>query len=154
MKKFHHYGKIFWPSGFTVSAGLSKLTSTCPREQFEGKFFRRKKNIICWRIGTLFEKILDICRTFLEELLQTDFSVNRGTFRAWRKFGRNFFITNGYWAKLFRLLIEKKISRDSRNYNLRVQINTFRIKAFFEKLAFLVTFADSGNRFRPSGKVF
>ena len=41
-KEFHDYGKIFWPSGYTVSAGLSKLPSTCPREQFQGKFFPRK----------------------------------------------------------------------------------------------------------------
>ena len=43
VKFFHHFGKIFWPSGYSVPTGLTKFPCLCPREQFGGKFFHPEK---------------------------------------------------------------------------------------------------------------
>ena len=82
-KRFTIMVKEFWPSGYTVSAGLSKLPSTLSEEQFEGNFFPRKKNTICWHFRSLIDKNLGICRTILDVALQSDFYVNWGT--HWEK---------------------------------------------------------------------
>ena len=106
-KEFHHYGKIFWPSGYTVSAGLSKFPSTCPRKQIGGKIFRRKEIHFAdvfghglKKFGTSFEPFWRRFSKLTSLWTEVHFE-HKGNLR------KVFFITFGNWEKNFRLLVEK-----------------------------------------------
>ena len=128
VKFFHHYGKVFRPSGYSVPTGLTKLHSVCPREQFEGKFFLPEIKYYVVVFGHRLKKLWASVKHFWTWFSKLIFTWTEVHF----EFGRDlrekyfFFVAFGFWSKCFWLDFQTCIPR--------VQRNTFRILPFFWKI--------------------
>ena len=84
---FGHWPKHFWPHGKTILSSVLfvfdssfKTTLYLSWIAVGEKVCFSGKNRFCWRFRALIEKILDICRTFLDGIVKTDFYVIRRIF--------------------------------------------------------------------------